>query len=135
MDLNDYLGPEPIVVDLHAVNRWEAINELINSLVAQHKLPAEHRNALASCVIKRELSMNTGIGSGIGLPHAATDLVDKVVCAIGRSKQGIAYEAIDGQPVHRVILFLVPQGQFQKHLHTLAPLAKYLHDRGFPGEG
>jgi hypothetical protein len=25
------------------------------------------------------------------------------------------------------MLFLVPQGQFQKHLHTLANLAKLLH--------
>jgi len=26
------------------------------------------------------------------------------------------------------MLFLVPQGQFQKHLHTLAHLAKLLHN-------
>ncbi len=26
-----------------------------------------------------------------------------------------------------VMLFLVPQGQFQKHLHTLADIAKMLH--------
>jgi len=25
MDLNDFLGPKPIVIDLHAQNRWEAI--------------------------------------------------------------------------------------------------------------
>ena len=135
MDLSDYLGPKPIVVDLKAGNRWEAIDELINHLVAQHKLPVEHRNALAACVIKRELSMGTGIGSGIGLPHASTDLVDRMVGAVGRSKKGIVYEAIDGRPVYTVFLFLGPHGQFQKHLHTLAPLAKYLHDRGLPGDG
>jgi hypothetical protein len=28
--------------------------------------------------------------------------------------------------------FLVPQGQFQKHLHTLAHLAKLLHKQDFP---
>jgi mannitol/fructose-specific phosphotransferase system IIA component (Ntr-type) len=26
-----------------------------------------------------------------------------------------------------VMLFLVPQGQFQRHLHTLAEIAKMLH--------
>jgi mannitol/fructose-specific phosphotransferase system IIA component (Ntr-type) len=30
-----------------------------------------------------------------------------------------------------VMLFLVPQGQFQKHLHTLAKIAKVLHKKEF----
>jgi mannitol/fructose-specific phosphotransferase system IIA component (Ntr-type) len=30
-----------------------------------------------------------------------------------------------------VLLFLVPQGQFQKHLHPLANLAKLLHKQDF----
>jgi mannitol/fructose-specific phosphotransferase system IIA component (Ntr-type) len=29
------------------------------------------------------------------------------------------------------MLFLVPQGQFQKHLHTLANIAKLLHRADF----
>jgi len=29
------------------------------------------------------------------------------------------------------MLFLVPQGQFQKHLHTLANIAKLLHKTEF----
>ena len=29
------------------------------------------------------------------------------------------------------MLFLVPQGQFQKHLHTLAEIAKLLHRNEF----
>src|SRR5947208_2555968 len=35
------------------------------------------------------------------------------------------------QPVDLVVLFLVPQGQFQKHLHTLAKIAKLLHKKEF----
>ena len=37
----------------------------------------------------------------------------------------------DNQPVKLVMLFLVPQGQFQKHLHTLANIAKLLHKADF----
>jgi mannitol/fructose-specific phosphotransferase system IIA component (Ntr-type) len=46
-----------------------------------------------------------------------------VVGAIGRSRKGIQFDALDGKPVNLVMLFLMPQGQFQKHLHTLANLA------------
>ena len=72
--------------------------------------------------------MSTGIGYGVGLPHASTDLVDEVVGAFGRSREGIGFDAHDNRPVSLVLLFLVPQGQFQKHLHTLANIAKTLHD-------
>ena len=73
--------------------------------------------------------MSTGIGVGIGIPHASTDLITDVVAAFGRSKTGIDFEALDNQPVSLVTLFLVPQGQFQKHLHTLADIAKLLHKK------
>jgi mannitol/fructose-specific phosphotransferase system IIA component (Ntr-type) len=36
--------------------------------------------------------------------------------------------------VSLVVLFLVPQGQFQKHLHTLASIARLLHDKEFRQE-
>ena len=131
MDLNDFLGPEPIVIDLHAQNRWEAIDELIHQLVVHHKIKAEHRDAITESVKKREKSMSTGIGFGIGIPHAASDLVGEVVGAIGRTRKGIQFDALDGQPVKLVMLFLVPQGQFQKHVHTLANIAKLLHKQDF----
>ena len=75
--------------------------------------------------------MSTGIGFGIGIPHASTDLIYEVVGAFGRSSKGVNFDALDNQPVHLVMLFLVPQGQFQKHLHTLANIAKRLHNKDF----
>jgi mannitol/fructose-specific phosphotransferase system IIA component (Ntr-type) len=43
----------------------------------------------------------------------------------------VNFDALDNQPVTLVMLFLVPQGQFQKHLHTLAKIAKLLHKKEF----
>ncbi len=131
MDLDDFFGPKPIVIDLRAENRWEAIDELINHLVATHKIKPEHEEAVAAIVKKRESSMSTGIGFGIGIPHASTDLICEVVGVVGRSRKGIQFEALDGQPVNLVMLFLMPLGQFQKHLHTAASLAKMLHRDDF----
>jgi mannitol/fructose-specific phosphotransferase system IIA component (Ntr-type) len=50
---------------------------------------------------------------------------------LGRSTRGVNFDALDNQPVKLVMLFLVPQGQFQKHLHTLANIAKLLHKADF----
>ena len=131
MDLGDILSKDQIIPDLRANNRWEAIDELINNLVTTGKITAQNQEAIAAVVKKRESSMSTGIGFGIGIPHASTDLIPEVVGAFGRSKGGIAFDALDNQPVNLVMLFLVPQGQFQKHLHTLAKIAKLLHKKEF----
>jgi mannitol/fructose-specific phosphotransferase system IIA component (Ntr-type) len=127
MELGDILTPAQIITDLQATNRWEAIDELINQLILAGKIKPENRDAISAVVKKRETSMSTGIGFGIGIPHASTDLIFEVVGAIGRSPKGVNFDALDNQPVHLVMLFLVPQGQFQKHLHTLANIAKLLH--------
>ena len=131
MDLGDILSKAQIITDLRATNRWEAIDELINNLVATGKITPEHQEAIAAVVKKRESSMSTGIGFGIGIPHASTDLINEVVGALGRSKKGVNFDALDNQPVNLVMLFLVPQVQFQKHLHTLANIAKLLHKAEF----
>lgn len=131
MNLGDILGQNNILPELQATDRWQAIDELINNLVTTGKIKPEHREAIASVVKKRETSMSTGIGFGIGIPHASTDLINEVVGAFGRSKKGVDFEALDNQPVNLVMLFLVPQGQFQKHLHTLANIAKLLHRKEF----
>jgi mannitol/fructose-specific phosphotransferase system IIA component (Ntr-type) len=129
MTLSDILTPDSIIPALQASNRWEAIDELIRCLVAARRIKAEHLEAVRAVVQRRERSMSTGIGYGIGIPHASTDLIQEVVGAFGRSQTGIDFEALDNQRVNLVVLFLVPQGQFQKHLHTLADIAKLLHQR------
>ena len=131
MDLGDILGPDQIEPELKAATRWEAIDELIEKLVQSAKIQAQHRDAITAVVKKRETSMSTGIGFGIGIPHASTDLIYEVVGAFGRSRKGVNFDALDNQPVTLVMLFLVPQGQFQKHLHTLAKIAKLLHKKEF----
>lgn len=131
MELADLLTKEQVVTELKATDRWEAIEELIELLVNNGHVKSEHSEAILSVVKKREISMSTGIGFGIGIPHASTDLVDEVTGAFGRSKNGVNFDALDNQPVTLVMLFLVPQGQFQKHLHTLAKIAKVLHKKEF----
>jgi len=131
MELADILTKDQILTDLAAADRWQAIDELIGNLVTTGKIQLQHREAIAAVVKKRENSMSTGIGYGIGIPHASTDLIPEVVGALGRSKAGVNFDALDNQPVNLVMLFLVPQGQFQKHLHTLANIAKILHKAEF----
>lgn len=121
---DDFWGSNPTVVELRAANRWDAIDELIDCLAATHKIEPGLKGCIVAAVKERETACSTGIGEGIALPHASTDLVSEIVCAVGFSKKGMQFNALDSKPVDLVLLFLVPHGQFQKHLKTLANIAK-----------
>ena len=89
MTLSEIVQADHIVPSLQATNRWEAIDELVDQLVASGAIAAKDREAIIDAVKKRENSMSTGIGFGIGIPHASTDLIDEVVARWWRCGGGI----------------------------------------------
>ena len=127
MTLASILSVDQIITQMDSKNRWEVIDELIQKLVDCGKITAEKAPQIVEAVKKRESSMSTGVGFGVGLPHASTQLIDDVNGVFGRSSDGVNFDALDNQPVKFVVLFLVPQGQFQKHLQTLGNIARLLH--------
>lgn len=131
MNFDEFFGPDPVVVDLRAQDRWQAIEELMNQLVAHQKIKPGDRDEITIGVRKRETAMGTGIGSGIALPHTTTGLVKTITVAIGPSKTGIPFDAADGKPADLVILFIVPQNNFQSHLNGLANIAKIVRGDNF----
>jgi mannitol/fructose-specific phosphotransferase system IIA component (Ntr-type) len=129
MALAELLSPDQIIPEMTATERWEAIVELMDLLVARDQIKAEDRDGILAALKQREETMSTGIGFGIAIPHCSSDRLDKVVAAFGRSSQGIEFDALDNAPVKFVVLFVVPKNQFQTHLRTLASIAKFLNDR------
>jgi len=129
MSLASLLTADQIVPEMKATERWPAIVELIDLLVALRKIDRACRDTILAALKQREETMSTGIGFGIAIPHASSDSVDEVVAAFGRSTQGIEFDALDNAPVKFVVLFIVPKNQFQTHLRTLAAIAKFLNDR------
>ena len=51
MDLGDILGPEQVLSEMKASNRWEAIDELIEQLIHSAKIKAENREAITGVVV------------------------------------------------------------------------------------
>lgn len=129
MMLASLLSENQIAPELQAEERWGAIEELVDLLVGCGRLNASNRADVLHSIRQREETMSTGIGLGIAIPHASSDLVTEVVAAFGRSTKGVEFDSVDSQPVSFIVLFLVPKDQFQTHLRTLAAIAKFLNDR------
>ncbi len=129
MTLGNLLSKDQILPEMQATERWSAIVELVDLLVAKGLVKAEDRDVVLAALRAREETMSTGIGFGIAIPHASSDRVDRVVAAFGRSSTGIEFDSLDNAPVEFIVLFVVPKDQFQTHLRTLAAIAKFLNDR------
>jgi len=76
---------------------------------------------------RREQLGSTGIGHGIAIPHGRTTAAPNLMIAFGYSKRGVAWGAIDGQPVHLVFMVLAPpQEQDNKYLPVLGRLVEIM---------
>jgi mannitol/fructose-specific phosphotransferase system IIA component (Ntr-type) len=129
MNLGNLLSVDLILPEMQASERWSAIVELVDLLVAESRVRPEDRDLVLAALRQREETMSTGIGFGIAIPHASSDRIDQVVAAFGRSTKGIEFDSLDNAPVKFIVLFVVPKDQFQTHLRTLAAIAKFLNDR------
>lgn len=124
MKLANLLRSEHVLLEMDADQHWPAIEELVEHLVVVGSLPVEWKEELLEALKSREEQVSTGIGYGVAIPHTFSERLEKVVVVFGRSTKGIDFSSVDGEPVHLVILFIVPKKDYHLHLQTLAAIAK-----------
>ncbi|MFC1764000.1 PTS sugar transporter subunit IIA [Planctomycetota bacterium] len=123
MQLTELIREDLIKINLEAKDKWEAIEELVDQLISVHELSLMDRGEVVQAVFAREKSMSTGLEHGLAVPHGAVGSIDDIVAPLGTTS-GIPFDSVDGQPTRLVILLLIPQGSFQRHVKTLAAIAK-----------
>ncbi|MDR2746213.1 MAG: PTS sugar transporter subunit IIA [Treponema sp.] len=92
----------------------------------------EFRTALVKAALEREALMSTSIGRGIALPHPrnpmAADEKTQFV-AVGFPALPVDWKALDGKPVHSVLLIVSASSKF--HLRTLSKINFFCTDEKF----
>ena len=124
MNLSEMIQEDVIKVPLEATNKWEAIEELVDLLIDAHELRLTDRAQVIEAVFARERSMSTGLEHGLAVPHGAVDCVGTIVAALGISKTGVPFESADNSPATVIALLVIPKGSFQRHVRTLAAIAR-----------
>ncbi len=79
-------------------------------------------------ILAHEKAANTGLGMGVACPHLRVDAEGELLCAVGWSPAGIDYGAPDGQKVHLVIMYYIPNSQRNAYLKEISSLAKAIHE-------
>jgi mannitol/fructose-specific phosphotransferase system IIA component (Ntr-type) len=123
--LNEILDPKLVVLELREQTAAEAILEIVQNLRDNGLVEDFYR--LADAVMEREGRTSTNTGEGIAFPHARTDLVDRLVLGIGRSKAGIPF-GYSSELVHLIFLVGVPQRMVTDYLVCVGALARVVKD-------
>ena len=105
MRIKDILSPESMIMELKATNKEDAIKEMTDLEVATDIVNDE--DAFIKSIWDRENESTTGIGGGIAMPHARNKSINKARVLFAKSKEGIDYNSLDGQPVH--LFFMITE--------------------------
>jgi fructose-specific phosphotransferase system IIA component len=131
MKLSEIIPEGAICEDVQATEKEDVIREMVGTLVAAGRVQEAVSKKIVKALMDREELGSTGIGSGVAVPHAKHDAITDLVCAFGRSRKGINFDALDGEPVHVVFLLLSSKSASGAHLEALAFISRLVRDDKF----
>lgn len=121
----DHLHPRGFINPLQSHEREGAIGELARAAAGITGLNAE---AIESAVLQRERMMPTGLGLTVAVPHARMHGMTKPVVCLGLSREGIEFEAPDGERSRMIFLILTPSEDDGAQLEILADISRSFLD-------
>lgn len=126
MMLSDLLKSRSVAPALKGATKRDVLAELVQLLESGHGL--DSHGEILDQVLRRESMMSTGIGNGVAIPHGKARAVDRVMAACAVSAEGVAFDAVDGEPAHIFILLVSPENVGAAHVKVLANISRLLKE-------
>lgn len=124
MNILDVLDKNLVKVPLMHTDKRGIINELVEVIAKAKGYSTQQFEQILDAVLNRESLGSTGIGNGIAIPHAKTDVVKQVVMVVGISRFPVDFDSPDGQKSRIFFLVLAPSKQASAHVELLASIAR-----------
>lgn len=129
MRITDLLSPDSIELNGKASGKEDVLKQMVGLMVKRGNIRDEE--TYLKTVFAREEEGTTGIGEGIAIPHGKCDAVSAPGLAAMVVKEGVEYDALDGEPVYILFLIAAPDTRDNVHLDVLSRLSVLLMDEGF----
>jgi PTS system nitrogen regulatory IIA component len=129
MKIMDVLVRDAVILDLAAETKRDALISLAKALAEAETGLDESR--LLNVLMEREKLQSTGIGEGVAIPHGKLPGLTRLLASFARSRTGVDFESIDGQPTHLFFLLMVPEQSGGQHLKALARISRFFRDAAF----
>lgn len=131
MKLKDFIAEKAICPELQATEKKAAIRELVGAMAESGAITEKDVDSLVKAIMKREEVGSTGIGKGVAVPHCKHSCVTSLTGTVGRSTEGVEFNALDGKPVHIVFLLVSPPDSTGPHIKALEYIFSLLNDSDF----
>ena len=129
MGITELLDPRSISLTGAPATKKEALDQMVELMVKSGKI--RDKEAYRQQVYAREEESTTGVGEGIAIPHGKGDSVIRPGLAAMVVKDGVDFDALDGEPVHLIFLIAAPNTRDNIHLDVLSKLSTLLMDETF----
>ncbi len=129
MNLATLLTLERVCCQADISSKKRALHELSELLAMPH--PNLRVEEVFDSLLSRERLGTTGLGKGVAIPHGRLAGINTASAALITLKNGIDYDAPDGQSVDVLFALMVPEESTDEHLGILAHLAEMMTDKHF----
>ena len=129
MKIMDILVRDAVVLDLASSQKADVLGEMARALAAAEEgISAED---LLRVLEEREALQSTGIGEGVAIPHGKLPGLHRLIASFARSRVGVEFNSIDGEPTQLFFLLVVPEHSGGQHLKALARISRFFRDAAF----
>lgn len=120
--INQLLSPDLVRIDLPGTTKRDVIDALVDVLAGHEAV--SNIEAVREAIFEREDKMSTGVGKGLGLPHAKTPAASETVAAFATTAQPVDFGAIDDAPVELLLLLVGPEEHKSQHVKILGRISR-----------
>lgn len=131
MKFADFVCRDAIIADLQAFDKEGVIREMTQALVRASQIAPDESESIIKALLKREELGSTGIGRGIAVPHTKHPSVDRLVGTVAISREGVDFDALDGEKVQLLFLLISPPDRPSDHLRALENVSRQLRNETF----
>ena len=129
MKIRDLLAVESIDLNGKVNGKNETLDAMVALMAKSGKINDVEKYRKG--VYAREEEGTTGIGEGIAIPHCKSDAVSKPGLAAMVIKDGVDFDALDGEKGSLIFLIAAPNTEDNVHLDVLSKLSVLLMDENF----
>jgi PTS system nitrogen regulatory IIA component len=126
--LHTLLDEGLVLAPLKGRSRDDVLREMVERLL--DRTGAAPGEDILGKLLERERLGTTAIGGGVAVPHCRVGGLKAPLLVLGVSREGVAFESVDGRSSHVVFLIVSPLEHPNVNLRILASIAKLVRKSG-----
>jgi len=123
MDIAQLLATDGVVLRSGASSKRQALHTVADTAA---RVLGLNENRVLESLLEREALGSTGLGSGVAVPHARVEGLERIVAVFVRLDTPVAYDAVDDRPVDLIFALFAPPSDGAEHLRALAAASRAL---------